>query len=331
MTIHLPQMLPAAADLAAEGLPVGAPLGAGGEMPAGLDRRALRVLLVNLMPDKPSTERQIGRLLAGGPRPVALVPTVPASYRPRHAASAAHVARYYRRWPALAGERFDALVVTGAPVETRPFAAVDYWRELTEIFDWAEDRAMPTLAVCWAAMAVLHHRHGTPKRLRAAKAFGLYAQTVRAAGHPLLAGLGPRFDLPVSRHADIRAADLPSGPDLRVLAESGATGLSLVEEPGRRTVHLFDHPEYDACTLHGEYVRDREAGKPVAPPVRDPVWAAGTGLEPPWRPTARRLFANWLSLAARPEAVPAVADAGHRAVIAGVRPPAAAMAAVAMR
>jgi homoserine O-succinyltransferase len=263
------------------------------------------------MPDKARTERQIGRLLAGGPRPVALVPTVPASYRPRHAASAEHVARHYRRWPALADGPVDALVITGAPVETLPFQAVEYWRELTEILDWAQARSIPTLALCWAAMAALAWRHGVPLRRRPAKAFGLYAQTVRAPGHPLLAGLGPRIDLPVSRHAEMRAADLPRGAGVTVLADSTATGLSLVHDAPRRTLCVFDHPEYDACTLHGEFVRDRALGRAVAPPVRDPVWAAAAGAEPPWRPAARRLVGNWLDSLETPVPAP-VAEPARR-------------------
>jgi homoserine O-succinyltransferase/O-acetyltransferase len=262
-------------------------------------RRPLRVALLNLMPNKPATDAQFARLLRATGRPVELVRLVPGTCRPRNT-SADYLARHYVRWPEVRNQRFDGLIVTGAPVETLAFEAVDYWRELTEIFDWARSHVRRSYFVCWAAQAALYHRHGVPKHALPDKAFGVFAQNVRAADSAYLRGFADGFPVPVSRHTEVREADLPASVGLRVLAASAETGVCLVEDAAARALYMFNHLEYDAETLDLEYRRDLQAQRPIAMPhnyypADDPRCAP----RDVWRSAAERLFRNWLDLIAR--------------------------------
>jgi len=296
MSIILPEGLPAAQTLAEEGLQV-------------LTRRApgiatstatLRVALVNLMPDKVATETQFARLLGDTPFRVDLSFFVPEGYQTR-STPAAHLRAFYTPWSTVRRQRFDALIVTGAPVERLPFAEVRYWDALRRVFDWSAGAVGRTLTVCWGAQAALQHAHGVPKTALPAKLSGVYPQTV-VAPSPILRGLGPMLLTPVSRYTGVDAAALPAGRGLRVLARSAETGLCLVEDAPGRAHHLFNHPEYDADTLGREFARDLRAGLPARLPVGYfPGDNAALAPVATWRPQALRLFRNWLGLVARPE------------------------------
>ncbi len=285
MSIALPADLPAAAVLRAEGAAVDHAVGQG---------RALRVALVNLMPDRPATETQFARLLAASRHRVSLALAVPAGLVPREG-EAEHVARHYRPWPEVAAAGVDAVIVTGAPVERLPFAEVRYWPGVADLLDGVRARALPAWHVCWAAQAALWHHHGIPKRALDEKAFGVLPHPVEAPDAAVLAGIGPALLTPVSRHTRTDAADLRGRPALRVLASRPDAGLCLAEEPGARAHYMLNHPEYDADTLRREYLRDRAAGRPVRAPEgyfpRDDVSAEPVAY---WRPQAVRLFQNWL-------------------------------------
>lgn len=289
MAIRLPEGLPARAVLDCEGIAVEEP-GA-----AGTPHRApLRIALVNLMPRKIATETQLARLLGGTEHDVELTLVLPDGYAPRHA-PAQHVARFYKRFGEIRGRRFDGLVVTGAPVETLAFEEVRYWRELTRIFDWARLSVRGSYYICWAAQAALYHFHGVQKHALPEKLFGVYPQRIRAPEAPLLRGLGDSFPVPVSRHTEVRAAELPRGAGLEVLAESPESGLCLIEDRPRHCLYMFNHLEYDAGTLAAEYRRDLEAGETIAPPRHtfphdDPAAVPANT----WRPGARTVFGNWL-------------------------------------
>jgi len=293
MAILLPDGLPARRQLASEGVPV-----IDGNAQRSGRQRPLRVALLNLMPRKAVTETQIARLLGSNPHLVELTLLVPGSYRPR-TTDPEHLAAFYRPWPEARGERFDGLIVTGAPVETLDFEAVDYWPELTEVLDWADRSVGGSFFICWGAQAALYHRHGVPKHALAEKAFGVYQQRVRARGAALLRGFGDRFPVPVSRHTEVRAHDLPASGAVQVLAESPDSGLCLLHEAGRRAVYMFNHIEYDADTLPGEYLRDRAAGLPIQVPHNtfpqdDPAQGGKASPHNGWRPYAQLLFRNWL-------------------------------------
>jgi homoserine O-succinyltransferase len=288
MSIALPAGLRARRELLTEGVDV-----------LDLDqlrawgRRPLRLCLVNLMPDKALTETQFARLLGGSSIPVELVFCLPDGYRSK-SMSADHMA-FYRRWAAIRHEEFDGFVVTGAPLESLPFEDVAYWTDLCAIFDWARSRRIASLYICWAAQAALYHFHGVAKHRLDRKKFGVFVQHVTNGASPLLSGFGEAFPAPVSRHTEVRAADLPIDAGLSVLAASPSAGLCLLEDRGTRAVYMFNHLEYDAETLRDEFLRDRRAGKPVEIPRGyfpddDPARAPANR----WRSYGHLLFANWL-------------------------------------
>jgi homoserine O-succinyltransferase/O-acetyltransferase len=289
MPIILPDGIPTRHTLDAEGVGVlrGAPDDAAGARP-------LRVALVNLMPRKTTTELQIARLLGGTPRTVALTLVVPDRYV-SSTTPEFYLGAFYRRWRDIRDSAYDALIVTGAPVECIPFEAVTYWPELTQIFDWATRNVRRSYYICWAAQAALYHFHGVPKHRLPSKRFGVFRQTILRSGNPLFEGLARSFPVPVSRHTETRREDLPLDRGLTVLAASRQSGLCMVEDTNRRALCMFNHLEYDADTLAEEFQRDRNEGAAIAVPEN--YYPSDDPTRPPlntWRPFARRIFRNWL-------------------------------------
>lgn len=289
MSIALPIGLPARETLAAERVEV--------RTKDELRRRPgrpLRICLVNLMPNKIVTEAQFCRLLGGTSIPVDVTLCVPDSYRSK-TTPAAHLAAFYQPWSTIRHEAFDGLVVTGAPIETLPFEDVTYWSDLCAIFDWAKAHIAHSLYICWAAQAALHRFRAMPKHPLRAKLSGIYLHRTSRSDSQLLKGFGEGFPAPVSRHTEVRAADLPASAGLTILAGSPDAGLCLIEDRENRAVYMFNHLEYDAGTLRDEFLRDRSAGRPTDIPVNyfpedDPERAP----ENVWRPFAHLLFRNWL-------------------------------------
>ncbi|MGH9896842.1 MAG: homoserine O-acetyltransferase/O-succinyltransferase family protein, partial [bacterium] len=219
---------------------------------------------------------------------------VPDSYRSK-TTTADHIASFYRPWSHIRDRHFDGLVVTGAPVETLPFEEVIYWSDLRAVFDWARSRTINSFYICWAAQAALHHFHGVPKHRLPKKLFGVFRQRVTIPSSRLLRGFDEEFPVPVSRHTEVRAADLPARVGLTLLAASPDAGLCVIEDQGDRAVYMFNHLEYDTGTLGEEFLRDRSAGRPVGLPCNyfpdnDPKRAPLNG----WRPYGHLLFSNWL-------------------------------------
>ncbi len=289
LSIALPIGLPARSTLAAEGVEV-----LTGDELHRRGGRPLRICLVNLMPNKVVTETQIARLLGATSIPVELNLCVPDSYRSK-TAPADHMASFYRPWTHVRDGQFDGLIVTGAPVETFPFEDVTYWSDLCAIFDWARSRTISSLYICWAAQAALYHFHGVAKHRLPEKMFGIFRHRLTNEDSRLLSGFGQAFPAPVSRHTEVRAADLPAQAGLTVLAISSDAGLCLVEDRGNRAVYMFNHLEYDAGTLGEEFRRDQLAGQPIGIPCNyfpdnDPERSP----ENIWRPYGHLLFANWL-------------------------------------
>ncbi len=318
MSIILPDGLPARWTLKAEGLEAVSLREAMSLRDGGTSRRRpLRVLLVNLMPDKPATERQIARLLAATPHPVELSLAIPDGYRPK-TADPAHIWAFYRPWSRMSDQAFDGLIVTGAPVETLAFEDVTYWPELREIFDWARDRVGRSFYICWAAQAALKHFHGVPKHRLAAKLSGVFRHRVHDRSHPLMRGFGGAFETPVSRHTEVRADDLPRRRGLEVLVTSVEAGLCAVGDRLNRALYMFNHLEYEADTLAREYLRDLKSGNPVSPPRH--YFPGDDPARPPadrWSAHGRLLFANWVDEMRRAAADEAAADAGLWAHLAG--------------
>jgi homoserine O-succinyltransferase len=290
MPIKIPDDLPARATLEAEGVVVMRETTA-----VRQDIRPLRIGLLNLMPDKPRTETQFARLLGATPLQVELTLVQLSTYRPRHTGEA-HMTAFYRTWDEVCGEKFDGFIITGAPVETLPFEQVLYWDELRRIFDWTEAHVHACLNICWGAQAAVHHFHGVPKHGLSRKLSGVYEHRNLAPNSPYLRGLSDEIEIPVSRWTEVRREDLPRTGALKVLLDSDAAGLCLLEDAARRTLHMFNHLEYEATTLADEYERDR--ANDASTSVPQGYFPDDDIRRPPtnrWRSHAHLLFGNWLN------------------------------------
>lgn len=286
MPIRIADSLPARRTLESEGVIVMAETEA-----ARQDIRPLRIALLNLMPDKITTETQIARLLGATPLQIELALLRISDHVSRNTAPG-HIAEFYRPWAEAADERYDGLIVTGAPLETIAYDEVAYWDELARIFDWSQSHVHHTMTVCWGAMAALHHFHAVPKHALAAKASGVFAHRNRVPNSVWMRGLPDRFDVPVSRWSEVRESDLPANRGLVVLADSAETGLCLIDDPAHRMLHMFNHLEYDTLTLAGEYARDEGAYVPAHYFPGDDPAAAPINT---WRGHGHMLFGNWIN------------------------------------
>lgn len=259
------------------------------------DIRPLRIGLLNLMPDKIRTETQFARLLGANPLQIEMTLIKMTAHTPKNTA-AEHILAFYQNFADIKSEKFDGLVVTGAPVELLDFEAVTYWDELQEIFDWTQSNVHSSFYICWGAQAALHHFHGVPKYALQEKAFGVFNHHNLNPASPYLRGFSDDFGIPVSRWTEVRRADLPQDKGLEILAESNEAGLCLIADAAHRSLYMFNHIEYDTGTLAGEYFRDVEAGKPIKLPCNyfpddNPKLAPINH----WRSHAHLLFANWLN------------------------------------
>jgi homoserine O-succinyltransferase len=259
------------------------------------DIRPLRIGLLNLMPNKIRTETQFARLLGATPLQVELTLVKIGSHVARNT-PAEHMISFYRDWEDIRDEKFDGFIVTGAPVETLPFEAVTYWDELRRIFDWTQSNVHGCFNICWGAQAAVHHFHGMPKYLLAEKAFGVFRHRNLAPASPYLRGFSDDFSIPVSRWTEVRRQDIPAGSGMTVLMESDEAGLCMLEDPRHRSLHMFNHIEYDSGSLSDEYFRDTDAGKPIAPPRNYfPENDPSRMPENRWRSHAHLLFGNWIN------------------------------------
>lgn len=290
MPIKIPDTLPARRTLEAEGVILMEESEATRQ-----DIRPLRIGLLNLMPNKISTETQLARLIGATPLQIDLTLVRMTDHQSRNT-SADHMAAFYRPWRDVRADRFDGFIITGAPVERLPFENVTYWDELRRILDWTQTHVHRNLTICWAAQAALNHFHGVPKHPLPAKASGVFRHRVRTPASPYLRGFSDSFAVPVSRWTTVRAEDIPEGRGLTIMADSDVTGLCMVDDPATRTLHMFNHLEYDATTLADEYARD-SALDPACPvplhyfPDDDPA-------RPPenvWRSEGHLLFGNWIN------------------------------------
>lgn len=290
MPIKIPDTLPARDVLVREGVPVLAETDA-----IRQDIRPLRIGLLNLMPNKIRTETQLARLLGASPLQIELTLIRIASHTARNT-SEEHLISYYQTWDEIKDQTFDGFLVTGAPVETLPFEAVSYWQELTWIFDWTRTHVHSSLFICWGAMAAAAHFHGLPKYELGEKAFGVFRHKNLAPASPYLTGFSDDFQIPVSRHTEVRRKDIAARPELELLVDSDFTGPCLVSEPAARNLYMFNHIEYDSNSLKEEYDRDRAEGKNTRPPhgyyPGDDTAAAPLNR---WRANAHLLFGNWIN------------------------------------
>jgi len=284
--IKIPDDLPARRILEEEGVSVMRQADA-----ARQDIRPLRIGLLNLMPNKIKTETQLARLLGATPLQVELSLVRMSEHVARNT-SADHMNAFYRPWSEIRDERFDGFIITGAPIAHLAYEDVSYWSEFCHLLDWTQTHVHSCLNICWAAQAALHYFHGLPKRRRQEKAFGVFRHRNLAPNSPYLRGFSDDFCVPVSRWAEIRREDVPSGSPLNILAECEEAGLCLVDDPCHRALHMLNHLEYDTETLNDEYLRD---GAEILPVDYFPDDDPSRRPENRWRSHAHLLFGNWIN------------------------------------
>jgi homoserine O-succinyltransferase len=290
MPIKIHNGLPARATLEQEGVMVMSEADA-----IRQDIRPMRIALLNLMPNKIRTETQIARLLGATPLQVELTLVKITGHTPRNTPED-HMISFYQGWEEIAGERFDGFVTTGAPVETLPFESVTYWDELRRIFDWTLTNVHSSFNICWGAQAAVHHFYGMPKYQLPEKAFGVFEHRNLAPTSPYLRGFSDDFSIPVSRWTEVRREDIPADSGLTVLMDSDEAGLCLLDDPRHRSLHMFNHIEYDSNSLSDEYFRDKAAGRPIRMPAN--YFPGDDDTKQPenrWRSHAHLLFGNWIN------------------------------------
>jgi homoserine O-succinyltransferase/O-acetyltransferase len=290
MPVRIPNDLPARKTLADENIFVMTT-----ERAVHQDIRPLRIAVLNLMPTKIVTETQILRLLGNTPLQVDIT-FIRMDMHESKNTPAEHLDAFYESLDDVLHERFDGLVITGAPVENLPFQEVDYWPELVRLMDWSRTNVWSTLHICWGAQAALFHHFQVPKYSVPCKVFGLFAHRVLAPNEPVMRGFDEVFHAPHSRHTEVRRADIEAVKSLKLLAVSEEAGVYMAVSEDRRMVFVTGHPEYDRLTLKAEYDRDVAKGLPIAVPKNyfpsdDPT------REPQvtWRSHAHLLYSNWLN------------------------------------
>ena len=259
------------------------------------DIRPLRILLVNLMPTKIATETQIARMLANSPLQVELSLLHMGTHESTHVPGA-HLESFYKTFDEIRCERFDGMIVTGAPVEQMDFEEVAYWDEFKKIMTWATHNVYSTMYICWAAQAAVFNLYGIDKYPLKDKLFGIFSHDVLLPNNPLVRCFNDRFKAPHSRHTQIDKEKMFAEKNIDVIAVSEEAGVYLAASKDLRNVFVFGHGEYDRESLHNEYIRDKEKGLKVEIPkhyyLNDEV-----GTIPPlsWRAHESLLISNWLN------------------------------------
>ncbi len=290
MPIKIPANLPAYEVLTREGVMVMSE-----DQAARQDIRPLRIGLLNLMPKKIQTENQFARLIGATPLQIELSLIRMSEHKTRNTA-AEHMESFYRPFQQVKGEKFDGLIITGAPIEHLPFAQVTYWDELGEVFDWSQSNVHSTFGVCWGGMAMINHFHGVDKHMLNAKAFGCFRHRNLAPTSPYLRGFSDDCVIPVSRWTEMRRGEIDAATGLQTLLGSDEVGPCLVEDRAHRALYIFNHFEYDSDSLKQEYDRDVATGTPINVPVN--YYPDGDPTRAPqnrWRSHAHLLYGNWIN------------------------------------
>ena len=290
MPIKLPSALPAFDVLSREGVMV-----MGEDQAARQDIRPLRIALLNLMPKKIATENQFARLIGATPLQIELSLIRMSEHQTKNTA-AEHMEEFYRPFSDVRDEKFDGLIITGAPIEHLPFHDVTYWDELTQVFDWTQTNVHSTFGVCWGGMAMINYFHGVGKHLLDHKAFGCFRHHNCDPASPYLRGFSDDCVIPVSRWTEMRQDEIDAAPGLKTLITSDESGPCLVEDAGHRALYIFNHFEYDSGTLKQEYDRDIASGTPINVPIN--YYPQDDPTKQPqnrWRSHAHLLYGNWIN------------------------------------
>lgn len=259
------------------------------------DIRPIKIAILNLMPTKITTETQLLRLLGNSALQVEIT-LLRTNHHQSKNTPEEHLLTFYQTFDQICDQKFDGLIITGAPVEQMPFEKVDYWEELVEIMNWGLKNVFSLFYICWGAQAALYHQFGVPKHPLPQKQFGVFPHRVLEQNVKLLRGFDDVFYAPHSRHTEIRRADIEKVPQLKILAESDGAGVYIVATQDGRQVFVTGHSEYDPLTLKKEYDRDIAANLPISVPVN--YYPGDNPDHLPivrWRGHAHLLFANWIN------------------------------------
>ena len=259
------------------------------------DIRPLKIVILNLMPTKIETETQLLRLLSNTPLQVDVELMQMATHISKNTSSS-HLNTFYKTFDEIKNDKFDGMIITGAPIENMPFEEVDYWDELCRIMEWSRKNVYSTMHICWGAQAGLYYHFGIPKYQLEHKLSGIFHHKVLEHQHPLVRGFDDDFYAPHSRNTEVRAEDIQKHSDLVVLTASNAAGIHMIARKNGRQFFITGHLEYDRDTLAREYFRDVEKGlHPFIPQNYFPN--DDVTQEPPfvWRSHANLLFSNWLN------------------------------------
>ena len=290
MPIKIPATLPAFDVLSREGVSV-----MDEDAAARQDIRPLRIALLNLMPKKIQTENQFARLIGATPLQIDLNLIRMSDHKTRNTA-AEHMESFYRPFSEVKDEKFDGLIITGAPIEHLEFEDVDYWNELTRVLNWTQTNVHSTMGVCWGGMAMINHFHGVKKHMLDDKAFGCFRHKNLDSRSPYLQGFSDDCVIPTSRWTEMHQSEIDASDGLKTLLGSDEVGPCVVQDPKHRGVYIFSHFEYDSVTLKQEYDRDVEAGTPINIPTN--YYPGDDPSQEPtnrWRSHAHLFYGNWLN------------------------------------
>lgn len=257
--------------------------------------RPLQIVVLNLMPLKITTETDLVRLLSNTPLQIEINFMRLKSHTPKNT-PVEHMQMFYKSFKELSLQKWDGMIVTGAPIELLPFEDVEYWEEIKTIFNWARTHVTSTLYICWAAQAGLYHFYNIPKHTLSEKKFGIFRQYPLIPDLPIFRGFDDSFMMPHSRHTEVRRSDLEKEPALQVIAESAESGVSMIMARGGREFFITGHLEYAPDTLDKEYKRDFGKRQDVAKPLhyyRDDDPTKGPVVS--WRSHANLFFCNWIN------------------------------------
>jgi homoserine O-succinyltransferase len=290
MPLNIPITLPAVDVLRQENIFV-----MDSERASTQEIRPLKLLILNLMPIKITTETDLIRLLSNSPLQLEIDFLHMESHTSKNT-PIEHLMSFYKTFDEVKKSNYDGMIITGAPVELLEFEEVTYWDEITGIFDWARTHVTSTFYICWAAQAGLYHHYGIPKYPLEAKMFGVFEHIKHQSQNPIFRGFDDAFFVPHSRHTEVKAEDILKNPDLTLLSESPDSGVYMVMARNGREFFITGHSEYSPNTLDTEYKRDVSKGLPINIPLnyyRDNNPANGPVVR--WRSHANLLFTNWLN------------------------------------
>ena len=262
---------------------------------ASQDIRPLHIIILNLMPTKIETETQLLRLMSNTPLQVDVEFMHPASHKSKNT-SQNHINKFYKTFDEVKDNKYDGMIITGAPVELLNFEEVDYWEELCKIFEWTKTNVYSTFHICWGAQAGLYYHHKIPKYILKEKMFGVFPHKPLDLYHPILRGFDESFFVPHSRHTEIRFEDIALCKDLQILTYSEQAGIHLVADLECRNFYATGHSEYDAETLAREYFRDLDRGLDIKMPFN--YFPDDDPANKPivtWRNVGTLMFTNWLN------------------------------------